>query len=239
MSDTSYNYNFLLSTFVHLQKLSKIMKRKVFCSFVSVFALFLCGLFNSASAQDIMLPAPQKGNTNGCIMQALQNRHSVRSFSDKNISNQVLSDLLWAANGVNREDGRRTAPSAINAQDIEVYVSLKNGVYHYIATDNKLVKVTDGDLRSVIVGRNVFINNVPVVILLVSNQSKFRGRGSEKFGAMDAGYVSQNICLFCSAFGLGTVPCAPPIDAAAVQKMLNLSTDYIPLIYQPVGYPNE
>lgn len=193
----------------------------------------------SVKAQDIQLPAPQKTLAGGNLMTALQNRHSVRTYSNKQLSTQTLSNLLWAANGVNRADGRRTAPSAINAQDIEMYVNLSSGVYHYAAADNKLVKVSSENLSKLIVGRNEFIYDAPVVILLLSNQAKFKRFPGTTLGTMDAGYVSQNICLYCSAFGLGTVPCAPKMDAAAVQKLLGVSADYLPLIYHPVGYPRE
>jgi SagB-type dehydrogenase family enzyme len=189
-----------------------------------------------ANGQDVNLPAPQKELKGGELMQALQNRHSVRSYSNEKLSDQVLSNVLWAANGVNRADGRRTSPSAINAQDIEIYVGMADGVYHYMPADNKLAKVSDGNLAKLIMGRNKFILDAPVVLLLVSNQTKFSRFPGTSLGAMDAGYVSQNICLYCSAFGLATVPCAPKMDVENVQKMLGLSSDYIPEIYHPVGY---
>ena len=213
------------------------MKQKHFS--LAVLLTMLIGLTVGcpiANGQDINLPAPQKEMKGGELMQALQNRHSVRSYSNTKLSEQTLSNLLWAANGVNREDGRRTAPSAINAQDIEIFVGMADGVYHYMPMDNKLSKVSDGNLAKLIIGRNKFILDAPVVILLVSNQAKFSHFPGTTLAAMDAGYVSQNICLYCSAFGLATVPCAPKMDAENVQKMLGLSADYLPLIYHPVGY---
>lgn len=193
---------------------------------------------NKAYGQEINLPAPQKSNEKCSLMKALQDRHSVRLYRDEALSDQMLSDLLWAANGVNRADGKRTAPSAINAQDIELYVYKKNdGVYHYVPAENKLVKVSNADIRPIIVAHNSYINMVPVVVLLMSNQTKFGGiKSARKLAAMDAGYVSQNIYLYCAANGLGTVACAPPMDEEAVQKALGLSSDYLPLIYHPVGY---
>lgn len=215
-----------------------LMKQKNFyLSFLSILLMGVMFNCSMAFAQDITLPAPQKNLEGGNLMKALQDRHSVRSYSDKKLSKQTLANLLWAANGVNREDGRRTAPSAINAQDIEIYLQMEGNVYHYMAADNKLMKVSSDNLTNLIVGRNKFVLSAPVVLLLVSNQSKFGRFPGTSFGAMDAGYVSQNICLYCSAFGLGTVPCAPKMDAAAIQKLLGLSTDYVPMIYHPVGYP--
>lgn len=170
----------------------------------------------------------------------LQERHSVRQYSDKEVSEDILLDLLWAANGINREDGRRTAPSAVNAQDIELYLCKGDGTYHYLPKDKKLEKISENDIRPIIVAQNDFILNRPVV-LLMSDQSKFGrfGARSEIFGAMDAGYVSQNICLYCVAAGLATVPCAPPIDAYKVQSALGLTGEMLPLIYHPIGYPME
>ena len=203
-----------------------------------VIVLAMIAGINQAYGQEVNLPAPQKNNEQSSLIKALQDRHSVRSYTDKALSDQMLSDLLWAANGVNRTDGKRTAPSAINAQDIELYVYKKdNGVYHYVPTENKLVKVSDTDIRPIIAAHNAYINVVPVVVLLMSNQAKFSGiKSAQKLGAMDAGYVSQNIYLYCAANGLGTVACAPPMDEAAVQTALGLSADYLPLIYHPVGY---
>lgn len=182
----------------------------------------------------------KNGHEKAALMHALQNRKSTRTFTKDVIPDSLLQDLLWAANGVNRADGKRTAPSAINAQDIELYVAVNGkGSFHYDAQAKKLNKVTDEDFRTILsVQRPVYES--PVNILLVTNQAKFKGFGAAMtLAAMDAGYVSQNICIFCAATGLGTVPCAPKMDAAAIQKMLGLSSDYIPLIYHPVGYPRE
>lgn len=206
-----------------------------------VLTLVMMAGFNGVCAQDILLPPPQKSNQQASLMDALQNRHSTRAYSEKMVSNQLLSDLLWAANGINRADGKRTAPSAINSQDIELYVYKKDvGTYHYLPAGNKLAKVSDADIRPLIIARNAFVNIVPYVVVLVSNQAKYNGmKSAYKLGAMDAGYVSQNIYLFCSAYGLSTVACAPPMDAAAIQKVLGLPAEFMPLIYHPVGFAKE
>ena len=174
------------------------------------------------------------------LEQVLNARHSVRQYEDSTITHEQLLRVMWAANGINREDGscKRTAPSAVNAQDIELYALLADGAYHYQPMDSTLVKISDNDVRPIIAGRNEFILN-QATILLCSDQSKFDARFGERamtLGTMDAGYVSQNVCLYCAAAGLATVPCAPPIDAAAVQKALGLSSSLIPLIYHPIGY---
>ena len=103
----------------------------------------------------------------------LQNRRSIRQYSDQQVSDEMLLKILWAANGVNREDGRRTAPSAINAQDIELYVCKGEGAYHYQPKEKQLEKVSDTDIRPFIANFNKFILDKPV-ILLVSDQTKFK-----------------------------------------------------------------
>ena len=216
------------------------MKHKLFyASVLSILMATFSASFNTLNAQQTQLPLPQKGSVKTSLMNALQNRHSVRSYKNKTISDQTLSNLLWAANGVNRNDGRRTAPSAINAQDIELYIGKLDGTYHYLASENKLEKVNNENFINIVVGRNKFALDAPIVILLVSNGANFRGHNPSLYGAMDAGYVSQNICLYCAADGLGTVPCAPKMDAAAIQKFLGVSTDYTPMIYHPIGYTEK
>ena len=173
------------------------------------------------------------------LEEILQNRRSIRQFSDQKVSDDMLMKILWAANGVNREDGMRTAPSAVNAQDIELYVCKGEGTYHYLPAEKQLEKVSDTDIRPFIVGHNQYILN-RLVVLLVSDQTKFvraRGARTDMLGAMDAGYVSQNIALYCVASGLATVPCAPKMDVDAVREALKLPSTMLPMLYHPIGYP--
>lgn len=182
---------------------------------------------------------PTEVNQEEVLTEILQNRRSVRQYSDREVSDEMLLKILWAANGVNREDGRRTAPSAVNAQDIELYVCKGEGTYHYLPVEKQLEKVSDTDIRPFIANFNKFILDKPV-ILLVSDQTKFnrvQGYRTEMFGAMDAGYVSQNIALYCVAAGLATVPCAPRMDVDAVREALKLPSTMLPLIYHPIAYP--
>lgn len=173
------------------------------------------------------------------MMEALKTRKSVREFADKELTLEDLSDLLWAANGVNRpSDGKRTAASALNAQDIDIFVCLKGGTYLYDAVNSKLVLVTAGDLRPTAAGKQTFVNNAPACLVLVSDISRFPGEEEEHkqlTGAMDAGIVSANISLFCSSAGLATVPRAS-MDTDTLRKALNLKDSQIPLMNHPVGY---
>lgn len=173
------------------------------------------------------------------LMQALTDRASQREFADKQLSLEDLSSLLWAANGVNREDGKRTAPSAVNAQDVDIYVSMASGAYLYDAKQSQLTRITTEDLRSAVCGKQPM--EAPVFLVMVADISRYpEGLASqrplvESFAAMDAGYVSQNICLYCSAAKLATVPRAS-MDKEALTKSLNLKDTQIPLLNNPVGY---
>ncbi len=188
---------------------------------------------SAANAQDISLPAPQKSTVEGSLTRALQDRQSSRSFTDMKISRQMLSDLLWAADGINRPDGKRTVPSAMNRQDITVYVGTDEGTFRYDAKENKLVKIGSGDLRKAVAGRNTFIRTAPVVLAIASDTSAFKGNIA--LSGIDAGVVVQNVYLFCAANGLGTVCCYAGEDTSEVQKFLGIKSENKPLVYMPVG----
>lgn len=184
----------------------------------------ICLISTSCKAQDnIQLPKPSMDN-NVTLMQSLQNRHSSREFADMDIPDDVLSTVLWAACGINRpESGKITAPSAINAQDIVVYVVRKDGTYRYEPKENALAKVSNKDLRPLVAGRQSFAADAPISLVLVSDHSKFPGQMPDepkaRMGLIDAGYVSENICLICSALGLNTVP-RMTMDTDALKKEL-------------------
>ena len=197
-------------------------------------ALLMAG---SAVAQDVQLPAPQK-NVPMSLMDALQQRTSVRQYSDKALDDATLSQVLWAACGINRPDTKKiTAPSAINAQDILVYVVRQDGAWLYQPLTNSLRRVSTKDLRKEVAGFQEFAAKAPVSLVLVSDKAKFgnRNRGADQLGAMDAGYVSENIYLVCTALGLGTVARAT-MDHEALRRELSLSDEQVPLLNHPVGW---
>ncbi|MDD4516587.1 SagB/ThcOx family dehydrogenase [Massilibacteroides sp.] len=192
--------------------------------------------------KDVKLSEPDK--TGGKpIMQALADRHSDREFDSKELSVQDISDLLWAANGINRPDGRRTAPSALNKQDVDIYVLTKDGAYLYDASTHTLKGVAVGDHRGLISGRpsNTPSATPPVGLVLVSDLSKFGANVADRafqMGALDAGIVSQNINLFCAGKGFSTVP-RMSMDNDGLKKTLNLKESQIPMLNNPVGYPKK
>lgn len=204
-----------------------------------LMALFsVCGL-HAQELNDILLNKPDKEGGIS-LMKTLAGRQSVREFDSRPLALQDLSDILWAANGVNRPDGKRTAPSALNKQDIDIYVITKEGAYLYDAQNNSLKAVAKGDFRPAVAGGQDFVKTAPVCLLLVSDLSRF-GAVSDRtrmMAAMDAGIVCQNINLFCASAGLVTVPRAT-MDKAALKTALKLTDDQLPLMNNPVGYPQK
>lgn len=186
----------------------------------------------------IQLSEPDK-TLDVTLMQALSDRKSQREFAAGQLSLEELSTLLWAANGVNREDGRRTAPSAVNSQDIDIYVCMASGAYLYDAKQRLLTRITTEDLRPAVSGRQPMA--APVFLVMVADISRYpEGLASqrqlvESFACMDAGYVSGNIGLYCAAAGLATVPRAS-MDKEALAKALHLTDTQFPVLNNPVGY---
>jgi SagB-type dehydrogenase family enzyme len=190
--------------------------------------------------QAIKLNAPNK--TRGSVlMKALSERMSVREYDSRDLSLQDMSDLLWAANGINREDGRRTAPSASNRQEIDVYAIRADGAYLYDHQAHSLKPVAAGDFRAAVAGKQDFVLSAPISLLIVVNLEKLGDPTVEQtklMGAVDAGIVCQNINIFCSAVGLATVPRAS-MDQAELRRVLKLSETQLPLMNNPIGYPKQ
>lgn len=194
---------------------------------------------NAQELKSIVLNPPDK--TRGLpVMQAFDKRASASSFTSDKLKLQDLSDLLWAADGINRPElKKRTAPSAMNAQDIDIYVFLTEGVYLYNAFGNALDPVVAGDQRMLAAGRQTNIANASVILLMVSDISRFPGGDDSlklSWAAMDAGLVSQNISLFCAGFGLSTRPRAT-MDIVKLKEILKLKNSQFPLLNNPVSYP--
>jgi len=191
----------------------------------------------SLYGQDITLPAPQK--TGGMpLMEALAKRSTTRAFDSRDLSSQQLSSLLWAAFGINRPDGKRTAPSANNKQATDVYVLLKQGVYGYDAKANQLNLVLAEDVRK-LGGTQSFVTNAPVTLVFVADLSKMGG-GSEEAkrntANINVGYISENVYLFCASEGLVT-GARGSVDRAVLGPKLKLRPDQAIILAQSVGYP--
>jgi SagB-type dehydrogenase family enzyme len=205
---------------------------------IHIWFIILASSMFAQSTKTLLLNPPDI--TRGLpYMKALSLRASATEWDTTNLSLQDLSDLLWAANGVNRpEIGKRTAPSAMNAQDIDVYVFMKSGVYLYDAKKHLLELVIDNDYRSSIAGMQEAVAKAPVVCLLVSDISRFTaGEDSLRlfWAATDAGIVSQNISIFCASVGLATRPRAS-MDQQKLRQILNLKDSQHLMLNNPVSY---
>ncbi len=187
-------------------------------------------------AQNIQLPAPQK--TGGMpLMETLNARQTQRTFSPKPLSEQQLANLLWAAFGISRENGKRTAPSAVNWQEIDIYVALPSGLYLYNAPQNSLDQISDQDFRAQI-GRQGFTQKAPVGLIYVSETARMKGNETEFYSATDTGFISQNVYLFCASEGLNTVVIGS-VDKAALHAAMKLKPSQKVILTQPVGLPPE
>jgi SagB-type dehydrogenase family enzyme len=190
-------------------------------------------------ATDIDLPDPERSGGMP-VMEAIANRRSSRAFSSKELPAQVLSNLLWSAYGINRADGHRTAPSAINAQEIDLYVALPSGAYLYDAAANSLRIITSREIRSV-TGYQDFVAVAPLDIVFVANYARMKmiaAREHESFAAVTAGAIAQNVYLFAASAGLATVIRAW-IDREAVANALGLDHDQHVVLSQTVGFPPD
>ncbi|MCC8153780.1 MAG: SagB/ThcOx family dehydrogenase [Tannerellaceae bacterium] len=212
------------------------MKRVLF----SLFTFLIVSTLHAQQLSVIQLSQPDK--TRGkSLMAALDERKSTREFSTEKLSTQDLSDLLWAAWGINREDGRRTAPSALNKQDVDVYVVMHDGVYVYDAKAHALTPVAYGDHRSAVAGSQNFAKDAPVSLVLISDLKKFGATITEHtklMAAVNIGVISENINLFCAANNLVTVPRAF-MDTEKLREILKLSENHLILMNNPVGYPKK
>lgn len=201
-----------------------------------LFVLLMINLsFGITNAQDIKLPEPSK--TGGMpLMEALNRRQSVREMSGQEIPSNTLSNLLWAAQGVNREDGKRTAPSAMNMQEIDVYVYTSRAVYLYIPGEHMLKHLVEGDFREETV-LQPYARKAPLILVYVANYEKMQRLDQEQkdfYGAADAAFISQNVCLFCAQEELNTVVLGM-IDRNAIKERIGFNGKA--QLGQVIGYP--
>jgi nitroreductase len=191
-------------------------------------SMLMAGICLSCAAQDIVLPQPQK--TGGKpLMEALNERQTTREFTDQALSEQTLSDLLWAAYGFNRVD-KRTAPSANDKQEFILYVVLQSGVYTYDAQANVLKLKVAGDLRGK-AGKQDFVSVAPLNLVYVADLTKNSKEGAQG----DCGYIAQNVYLYCASAGLGTVV-RGWFDGEEIRAAFGLSETEEPILTQTVGY---
>ncbi len=207
------------------------------CPLVLAFVL-ACTLVTAAQdVEPVRLLTPQTDGGRP-FMQVLGDRSSRRAFSSQELSGQMLSNLLWAAFGVNRQDsGKRTAPSAVNWQEIDIYVALAQGLYLYDAPEHILKPVLAEDIRA-LTGRQPFTQDAPVNLIYVADRSRMGWAGDEDkdfYSAVDTGFISQNVYLFCASEGLATVVLGM-VDKPVLAEKMGLRSDQQIMLTQPVGY---
>jgi len=210
------------------------------------FALFFIFIFSLSQSsafsekKEIQLVKPDR-NGGIPLMSALNKRNSSRSFSEKKLSDQVLSNILWAAYGINRvESGKRTAPSAMDKQEIDIYAAMESGLYKYNASVHSLELISAKDVRS-LTGQQGFVKKAPLNLIFVADMSKVAGGTTEEkllYAGADTGFIGENVYLYCASEGLGTVIRAY-IDKNALGKALNLKENQMIILSQTVGYPGK
>lgn len=206
-----------------------------------VVGVLMMSVMGSGLAQEtgaIKLPPPE---TAGGIplMQALQARHSTREFGRQPLPPQMLSNLLWAANGVNRPNsGKRTAPSARDWREIDVIVTTAEGAYRYDPPSHSLIRVVAGDIRQ-LTGKQEFVAGVPVNLVYVADLDRMSEASAEDkalYSAADAGFIAQNVYLYCASAGLAVVV-RGLVDREALGTALGLDKNQRIILAQSVGYP--
>jgi len=216
---------------------------------------------------ELHLPPVEKGGGRP-LMEVLNQRQSIRRFSPRELEPHFISNLLWAANGVNRDaneddetrdaratravtaatadnmapagntiGGKRTAPSARDAREIDIYVVTAHGVYLYIPDGHTVKNVKRGDFRREILGGSAFAHQAPIVLVYVANakkMEKFESATKDIYAAVDCGFISQNVYLYCASEHLATVILGS-FNKEAVIKVLGLKNDKA-MFVQPVGH---
>jgi len=208
------------------------------------FCLLLAFIFigTGVFAQEnkiIRLPDPQleKGKP---LMQVLKERKSTRNYREEDIPLQEMANLLWAANGINRkETGMRTAPTAMNRQEINIYLSTKEGLFLYDAGQHALVTIHNRDIRAY-TGMQPFVANAPANIIIVANLAKMGNdkKADLQIAYIDAGYVSQNIYLYCASENMATVV-RGSVDREKLAPEMGLKESEYIVVAQTVGYPGN
>lgn len=208
------------------------------CSILLALTLAVLASVRAADLEAIALPKPQTDGGRP-FMQVLRDRKSVREFREEALPAQMLANLLWAGFGINRpENAHRTAPSAMNCQEIDLYVARADGLFLYDAAANELKPVHGRDIRAA-TGGGAFAKVAPVALIYVADQAKMKARPADRdfYAAIDAGHISQNVYLFCASEGLACV--VHDLDRAALGREMPLRPEQRIVIAQAVGFPRQ
>lgn len=206
---------------------------------LALIALFLASCV--MAQKEIQLPTPSKSGGMP-LMEALSKRSTNRSMdSTRHLNEQQLSDLVWAAWGINRPDGRRTAPSALNRQEIDLYLIGRSGAYLYDATDHKLIPVAEGDHRAE-VNNQEFTKTGDWILIFVADYSRMMNPDDTQQNAItsgvDAGLIAQNVYLYGASEGLAVVV-HMSLNQKEIADVLHLGETQHIVLGQTIGLPAE
>ncbi|MEI6091385.1 MAG: SagB/ThcOx family dehydrogenase [bacterium] len=205
---------------------------------ISSFLILICSYMTIFSQNKIQLPKPEldKGKS---LMECLEKRQTTRTFTTEKLNNQKISNILWAANGLNRpEDNRYTAPTAMNMQELSLYLAKDDGLYFYNPIDNSLEKLANEDIRKE-TGTQVFVGKADFELIIVADIAKM-GKVQDAaryqfYAGRDAGYISQNIYLICASEGIGTVA-RGSFDNDKIVKLMKLDKNKFITLVHTIGY---
>jgi len=211
--------------------------RLVLTAILSGLLLWPAVAVRSEELKTVALPRPRTSGGRP-LLTVLKERQSIREFSSRSLPLSLTGDLLWAAFGVNRPTtGHRTAPSAMNSQELDLYVLTAEGVSVYVPESHALKSVAGGDWRAATGGQG-FVKEAPLAVVLVadlSRLSKARPEDRERYAMFDAGCVSQNLYLFCASEGLATV--VHEVDRPRLMEALKLRPEQRVILAHTIGYP--
>ncbi len=186
--------------------------------------------------ETVTLPEPRK--TGGMpLFEALNNRQTLRDYTDRELDIQTISNLLWAAFGINREDGKRTAPTARDWREFDIYVVTAGGWYVYEAEKHALLKMSNEDRREY-AGRQDFVHTAPLTLIYVADYDRMTGATDDIrdfYAATDVGFISQNVYLFCASEGLGTCVLGQ-VDRDKMREVFRLRPGQRVVLSQTMGY---
>lgn len=191
------------------------------------------------SGEQLLLPAPseQRGPD---IMTTLRHRCSTREYAERPLAMQDIADVLWAAGGRNRDDGRLTSPTAMNRQEILLYLVTAKGCYRYLPQQHVLQSVAGGDHRALVASRQEAFAEAPAFVVMVADTERFGSSDGQSLCMMsaDAGIASQNINIFCAANGMATVTRAT-MDKQGLLSLLGLDDRFVPILNNAIGYRRQ
>jgi SagB-type dehydrogenase family enzyme len=213
---------------------------KYFTNMLILSLIFITQMIFAQEIEMKQLPKPEI-NSEKPIMQLLEKRRSIRNFSSQEFPDQVISNLLWAAYGINDTvSSMRTAPSAHNWQEVDIYIALKTGLYKYDALENKLIVISNEDFRGM-TGLQPFVKDAAANLIYVADYSKMKADSDMKkqlYSAILTGAIVQNVYLFCASEGLGSVV-RDWIDRDVLSRKMLLNAGQKIVIAQTVGYPEK